>query len=1249
MASANLAAAYLPLDRRLALLRSEELPGQADGAVLFADIGGYTTLGEELAQRLGPHQGAEELNRQVSACFADLIAAVHTFRGAVVLFAGDAVLAVFGPEGDPHARATGAAYAIQEAMGRHPALSLKVSIGVGPVHRRLLGDPAYGLHDLVSGPALYQAVEAMGRAAPGGIAGPLAEEPAIPCPWPAHTWDDLPEKVLRAWVPAEIYGRLTGGAAGFVAELRQAVPLFVQVDCAEEDLAAYVAQAQAVLASFAGRLNSVEILDKGTVLVAFFGAPIARGDDPVRAVGAARALIAAGRRWGRLASLRIGLTMAPLYAGLVGSPARLAYTVYGDEMNVAARLMEAAEPWEVLASERVRRAAESRCQFTPLPGVLVKGRAEMVSVARVEGEREAPTLYERRGPLVGRREELDRLKVLAAAAQAGGSRVVVLKGEAGIGKSRLAAALLHHWRDRGGQVAVGQAQATAQQQPYLAWGGLLRQLFRLRGDDLDVPRLQSLLHASNPALVPRLPLLGDVLGLPIADNDLTRSFDARLRQASTQALVVDLLRAQAAPLLLLEDAHWMDGPSWGLTLAVARGLAGRPLLLCLTARPMEPPPTALAGLAALPAYEEVPLAGFSPDEAVALARVRLGVSALAPELAEFLQVQGQGNPFFIEEILHALQEAGFLQHDGDRVVVHRPLEEAQLPDNVQGVVLARIDRLDEPDRLTLKVAAVIGRVFAYPVLRDVHPAHAGHDAVLREHLDDLQAFDIVLTETTDPDLSYIFKHAVTHEAAYGTLLFAQRRDLHGRIARYYETRYRDSLEPHYALLAHHYGRSGDEERQVYYCGQAGYEAARRYANTEAISLYTQALEILARREGSLQGEALRENRLRRWDLLEKRESTYDIAGRRDEQRADVERLLNLAQELGRLDLHLQALLRQAHFLYLINDYEGAQEILGRSLQQAHEQGDLLREGRAFHILGRIAYYRGYCQEALQHYERALTPFRGLGLEREVAEVLNSLGLAQYSLGLYDRALANLENALPVYRRAGDHSGETQALGNIGLVRWDCGQYEAALEHFRQALLLARQIGNRRHEVYTLNNMGDLYRYMGRYEEAIEYLQEAVRLSVETYNPGLEGECLNNLGRVYLEQGRFDQARGHLEQALRIREVLGETGCTVHDHSFLGRASLGLGKREQALVHSRRALDLLRGEGVAVDWEHQVHYNHYLVCRAAGLHREAAEALERAYRTMQSLAETMGEEGRRSFLEDVRVNREIAAAWGGRLA
>jgi tetratricopeptide (TPR) repeat protein len=491
---------------------------------------------------------------------------------------------------------------------------------------------------------------------------------------------------------------------------------------------------------------------------------------------------------------------------------------------------------------------------------------------------------------------------------------------------------------------------------------------------------------------------------------------------------------------------------------------------------------------------------------------------------------------------------------------------------------------------------------------------------------------------------YAFQHAIIHEVAYGTLLFAQRRDLHERIARYYEEHYAGQLEPHYALLAYHYGHSGDEERHVHYCQKAGQEAARRYANAEAAAFTTEALEVLARQEEN-QGPTpeLLEQRAA---LLLQREKLWRRTGQRDEQHADIAALLDLAQTLGRRDLYLDVRRRWGSYLLLIGEYDRAHQVLHETLAQLQESDAPRHRGALVWTMGRVTDMRGYSQEAVAHYEQAVAAFQEAESEDQLPGLLNALGLARGWLGEYDQALACFKQAQEIAQRIGSYRDEVMSRGNIGFVLWDCGQYQEAREMYEQVLWMARQVGDVNIIGASLNNLGDLLRYMGRYAKAIDYLEQALQVAQEMQSPSLEAECLNNLGQAFLEQGDFAPAAMHLERALVVRASLGEAGYMVLDRSFLARALLGLGEgsRARALALSREALVALQAKEISVNWAHQVHYNHYLICLEQGLDNEARSALDRAYETMHTLAERMAPEPRRAFLEGVRVNREITQAW-----
>jgi hypothetical protein len=306
------------------------------------------------------------------------------------------------------------------------------------------------------------------------------------------------------------------------------------------------------------------------------------------------------------------------------------------------------------------------------------------------------------------------------------------------------------------------------------------------------------------------------LPLDLPDNELTAQLTGEVRADNTRQLLVQLLQppaampaARAAPLLIvLDDAHWFDSASWALTRLVVARI--RPLLLVLATRPLvEPLPEDYRRLRQDPATEYLRLEPLSPHDTLALVCDRLGVRHLPEPVAALIQERAQGNPFFSEELAYALRDAGLIRiTDGTCTIAPDAgaLSAMSFPDTMQGVVAARIDRLPPGPELTLKVASVVGRLFAFRLLRDIHPIEADR-RVLRGFLDDLQRHDFTVLDTPEPDLAYLFRHVVIQEVAYGLLLSAQRRQLHRAVGEWYEQTQAEDLSSLYPLLAYHWGRA----------------------------------------------------------------------------------------------------------------------------------------------------------------------------------------------------------------------------------------------------------------------------------------------------------------------------------------------------------------------------------------------------------------------------------------------------------
>jgi predicted ATPase len=490
---------------------------------------------------------------------------------------------------------------------------------------------------------------------------------------------------------------------------------------------------------------------------------------------------------------------------------RRTYGVVGDKTNLAARLMSVAPPGQIRCDYEVYNSAKTRWTFQTLPSVRVKGKAGLVRV--YQPIREAVKAWEEsQNTLFGRHQELDRLDAALRVVNQGGSRIVVIEGEAGIGKSRLVVELIRLARERGISGLVGAGQSIEQQTAYRVWRDLLSAYFGLR-EVTDIAdrraRIISLVNDIAPDQIQRLPLINDILHVGMPDTELTAALDPAHRQQSLVILLINLLRTWTGErplMLILEDVHWLDSLSWELTVQIARAMvaAGDPLLLVLTMRSLEDHSLGaqlLASLRELDATETLNLNSLSSGEILGLVTARLGLlpHGLPRAVAEFVSQRCGGNPFFAEELIFTLRDQGLLIIDPvpeapaedhyNHCVVGEDFTQASaiIPDTLHGLLLSRIDRLPPDHKLTSKVAAVIGRTFAYSTLQYVLNSYATMvDQALQEQLNSLIQRDFAVLETREPDLSYIFKHIITQETAYQTLLFSQRRQLHRMAAKWYE-------------------------------------------------------------------------------------------------------------------------------------------------------------------------------------------------------------------------------------------------------------------------------------------------------------------------------------------------------------------------------------------------------------------------------------------------------------------------------
>jgi predicted ATPase/class 3 adenylate cyclase len=1114
--------AYLARDRRRALAEGRELPDRVRGAALFADISGFTPLTEALAGELGPQRGAEELTVTLNRVFHDVIAELDRFGGDVIYFSGDAVTCWL--DDDDGTRATACATAMQEAMrrvgevvtpgGTAVRLAIKIGIAVGPARRFVVGDPEIQLIDVLAGGLIDElasaerhaergeivlgpsAIDALGAHVELGerrlddetgrtfgvvsrLSVPDAVEPREPAPEPV-----LPDELVRPWLLAAVYERLRTGRGEFLAELRPAIPVFVRfagIDYDADDDAAnklddFLRQAQRILAGYGGNLLQLTLGDKGAYLYAVFGSPHAHEDDAARAAAAALELRALDRVT-EVRDIQIGITHGRLRSGTYGHEMRRTFVCLGDAVNLAARLMSQAPPGHVYVTETVRQQAGDACAWERLPDMLVKGKTEPVAVYSLTGSaRRASRRRRYQLEIVGREAELALLAGALETARSGDGVVVGIAAEAGMGKSRLLAEFVRSVRAEGGLVAFGECPSFGTNASYFVWQEIWRTLLHV--DDAKPERVQRSalereLRAVDPALAQRAPLLGPLLGISIPDNELTRSFDAKLRKTSLEGLLVECLAACATrePLVLvLEDCHWIDPLGRDLLEALVRAASGLQVLVVLAYRPGSD-----HGLGRLPQFSEIELTELEPHDAERLIRSKViqlfGSEAQPPPaLVELVTARSQGNPFYAEELLSYIFGQGIDPQDEEAVRGLHP------PESLHSLILSRLDAFGEAPRRTLKVASVVGRSFRAPALTGIYPA-LGSSADVLEHLDVLRALDLVLLDR-DVEQAYIFKHVLTQEVTYESMPFATRAMLHECVGAYIEETEEDALEHQLDLLAHHYWLSENEAKKCEYLVRAGKAAQERYANASAIEYFERAAPLVP------EGE-----------------------------RADV-------------------LLRLGKVLELVGDWLRAEEVEREALTLAERLDDAASRAWCEVALAEVARKQGRYDEAAGLLESAARSFVAVSDDAGAGQVHHLAGTLAAQRGDYDAAVERYEASLEIRERLADVASMGGLLSNLGVVAEYRGDYDASREYHGRALALRTEIGDRWAIAVSHTNLGMIAVLQHQDGEARLHFEEAMRLNREVGDAWMVAISHNNLGNATRGLGEYETARLHYAASLR---------------------------------------------------------------------------------------------------------------------
>ncbi|MEX2549485.1 MAG: adenylate/guanylate cyclase domain-containing protein [Nitriliruptoraceae bacterium] len=1129
---------------------------EVDATLVFVDVSGFTNLSERLA-RAG-HIGAEELADTISACFTDLLDVASADGGSLLKFGGDALLLLFS--GPAHtARGARAAAGMRRSLRSLGKLetsagpvTLRMSIGLhsGPVHLFLVGDSHREL--VVCGPGATETV-AMESAAKAGqiVVSPSAAERLDPSvvgeAWgpgflleaaadilvrgTAQRSDADPDTLLAA-IPVGLRDHLRSGQRN--AEHRRVTVAFLEftgIDGRVRDegpaatataLESMIAIAQRAAAEHDITFLGTDVDAGGGKVLLTSGAPFSRGNDEERMLLALRSIVEQASPL----PLQIGVHSGHVFAGDIGPPFRRSYTVMGDAVNLAARVMSRSSPGEILATDDVLDASRTLFDTSPLEPFHVKGKSEPVIasvVGPVAGSRvRTPTAEEAELPFVGREQELATFDSVLAATAEGAGHLLEVVGDAGIGKSRLLAVFRDRTTDRPvHQLVCELHRATT---AYASMRKLLRELFGTPPDASGQRAADDLLALVRERLPHRLdlaPLLAIAYGTELPDTPATANLDEQFLRPRLHELVLELLatRWDGPVLLLVEDAQWMDEASADVLRAIGAQLAEHPWAICVTRRDQDP-----AFTEGIPSTT-ITLQPLDTGATESLASAATDASPLAPhEMAQLVE-RSAGNPLFLQELVVAAREAGGVE---------------SLPGSIESLMTARIDRLAPELREVLREVSVLG--YSFP--RDLAAA-----VVTSSGTDRLQQLSDFLSQE---DGLVRFRHAMIRDAAYGGLAYRRRRALHATAGDTIAASGDDRVE----LLSFHYHLAERHEDAWEASITAGERAAAVYANAEAARFYGRALDAARRVEDLDPVEVARVSEtlgdaLQRMGEIEKAGEAYSAASRElaDDTVAWSGVLLKSAQIKAQLKRYSQAL---ASITRGLKRLEGLEDPVARS-----------RRAQLMVWYGHLRLEQGRSKDAIAWCEDAIEEAEAVGDRDALAHAYRLLDWAYVDQGRPDLAVYS-PRAIELYEELGDLPNQASVLNNLGGIAYWAGNWTEALAYYQRANELNEQVGDVIRASLGRNNIAEILADQGRWDEADELFREVER-ALRAANFGVAIAYVRaNLGRTAARAGRFDEAAELLEEARRGAYEAGAGTQVVEAEARLAELHVLRGQPDEAL-------------------------------------------------------------------------------------
>ena len=828
----------------------------------------------------------------------------------------------------------------------------------------------------------------------------------------------------------------------------------------------------------------------GDGVMSLFGAPLAHEDHAQRACYAALSIQKAIGEYGRQVKrdsgtefkMRMGLNSGPVIVGSIGDDLRMDYTAVGDTTNLASRMESMARPATILVSNHTHKMARDFFEFKSLGKVEVKGKKEPVEaheLVKASGVETRIEAAQAKGltAFVGRQREIEALQEAFDKAREGSGQVVGIVGEAGVGKSRLILELRRMLSKQAYTYIEGRCLHYGGSMAYLPVLDILRSYLGIKEGDREFlikKKMVEKIIQLDEELKGVLPPFHDLLSLKVEDEEYLRLEPIQKKEKTFEAIRDLLVReSQIKPLVLaIEDLHWIDSISEELLTYLIKSLANTSILLILLYRPEYVHPWGSKSY-----YTKIGVDQLSSKANAELVQSILEGAEPVPELRELILSRTGGNPLFVEEFTYGLQENGSIQKRDDQYVLSRKVSDIQVPDTVQGIIAARLDRLEDDLKRTLQVASVIGRDFAFRILKTI----TGMREELKPNLLGLQELEFIYEKRLFPDLEYVFKSTLTQEVAYNSLLQKRKKEIHEKIGKAIEKIYAERLEEFYEMLAYHATAAGQKESALDYLILASEKAHRAAAHREEATLLKRAITIA---EESGEKDVLA-------DLCARCGRAYAAIGLWKNARPELEEALRRLPS-NAIEHQAEVMADLAITCFWLMDPVGLRDYCNKTLSIAKKVNRRDLEFAAISGLAGADSLDGQLSSSMEQYEIAITQSKKYGT------TVPGHALEFYPLELY----------------------------------W-VGRLDEAIEWSREAIQTCGEVGDTFLLIRALSNLGISLASRGRYIEALQIFNDARRIGIENDCGQALARATVMLGGVHLELYDFKTAQAITEEAKKI--------------------------------------------------------------------------------------------------------------------